>query len=1112
MTSIPKLIAGFISMASSEGIAAAATRGLSFYLETLNINPVILGLSALIAAVGIGVVAYNHFNVSLEEHKKALDDAKSEYSSTTSEIESLNDQLKTTQDRLSELSGKGSLTVTEQGEYDKLVKTNDELERQIQLKDAIAKNAQKQVEQEAISTLNSNGYYDSKFGRTTYGNEDFWGSVGSKVDAITAAKNYGNVIETLDQQISDLNQKYADGKISEEAYLKQSKTLDSDRTTAMGSYGNVIQDIQSEIESLNGDTTEEKNIISSANDVIDKYTSLTRTAADATSGFGEALSDASDAAGALQEKSTLDILDSLKDKYEILKQAQEDVNDTGYVSASTLDTLLSKYPELSGYLVETSDGYKLTKNSLDNFVASQRQEYQLSFNNAQSAAQSIVNAEALKKNGFDTTTMSIKQQLLAMEQLYGAQMLQKRQSLAESLRAQNPNISSQDLASNLYASDQDYLKLIDKARTAASNIDIAQGNLAKFKSALGTVERSAADKSSKKNETELYVADIDKLAGAEQRLKNIQDELSSQNIFDGLASNYAENIANIQKEISLYKQEQIAIADLNAERTKQIRQNISKLESQGFSVAYNASANRLAITNMEHINEIVGKTTDETNELRKAAEELIDTTQTLNDDNIQGTQDWYSALKSIKDEYSDLQSTISDTVEKAFDKVSDLLNDEKEAYETQKSNLESVASTVTSYINDYIDSLQDQNDELEKQISLQEKLEALDKAKTQRNKRIYVEGVGFTWQADASEVSSAQEEYDSALREYDLDERIQELQDYAQAWEDATDAYQNAIDQNLANTILGTNWRSDALNMDYDSVYGFQRQYGDVLSELDEDVYGSVAYQIKNLEGLQKEWGDSVDEANSTGTDYQSVLDLISTYESGSYSTRLSALSDFVSSAISQYQALANAATASANATTTVKSTVTSSGGSGSGHSGGISVDDILNGVGGLGFKDGYNPYSGDSDSGGSSSSGSSSSGSSSSGSSGGDGFGGYGDPSDYVTNWDDIKGYSNGGVVGETGIAMLHGDEGHEVIFNAESADKLWNWVQNTDLLSQSAANMLVSSNLSTGNSMAPNSNQSQSFSIGKIYVSGVNNVDELVSAIKTEFPAKMMQSFYKR
>lgn len=854
----------------------------------------------------------------------------------------------------------------------------------------------------------------------------------------------------------------------------------------------------------NLDLTEEKygdflKALVSSGFIADTSSESLKKVADAISGIGESSASSSDVTK-VAIKSYSDLISELSGKFDVITSAQDELSQSGVLSYSTVQKLLEAYPNFQSQLTLTKNGFVTTKSALDDLISAQIEEYKISNDNAVSAANELINSETAKQIGYKSTTASIYDQISAMQKLAAAQLamagsdfVQKRLSEGDTLSEISRNQNYQDMVTS---ANQAYMKIsgvYDNLFNSKSNLDNAKDLASSIK---------AGNTTKSKSSTDIYVADINKLADAEQKLKNVQNELSQQQIFRDLSDSYSESIASIQKEISLYKQEQIAIKELNAERTKQIQENVSNLQAQGFSVAYNASSNRLAITNMEHINQIVGKTTEETNNLRKAAESLIDTTQTLNDDNIKGTQDWYSSLKSIKSEYEELQSVVSNTVEKAFSKVSDLLNDEKEAYEKQKSNLESVANTVTSYINDYISGLQEQNDELEKQISLQEKLEALDKAKTQRNKRVFRAGVGFQWEADESAVNSAQEDYDSAKREYDLDTRIKELQDYADAWKNAVDAYQNAIDQNLTNTILGTNWRSDALNMDYDSVYGFQRQYSDVLGELDEDVYGSVAYQIKNLDLLKKRWDDSVDEANSTGTDYQSVLDLISTYESGSYSTRLTALSDFVSSAISQYQALANAAAASANMTATAVKTVGSSGG-GSGHSGGITVGDILNGVGGLGFKDGYDPYGGDNDSGGSSSS---------SGSSGGDGFGGYGDPSDYVTNWDDIKGYSNGGVADYTGVAMLHGAQGAEMILNNTDVSKLYDYIHSGDVLAQSAANMLVSSNLSVLSSATPNSGQSQSFTMGDIKVYGVNDVDGLVNAIKTEFPSKMMQSFYKK
>ena len=45
--------------------------------------------------------------------------------------------------------------------------------------------------------------------------------------------------------------------------------------------------------------------------------------------------------------------------YELLAEAQEQQNETGYLELDTVVKLLEEYPQLSGYLVEASNGYLL---------------------------------------------------------------------------------------------------------------------------------------------------------------------------------------------------------------------------------------------------------------------------------------------------------------------------------------------------------------------------------------------------------------------------------------------------------------------------------------------------------------------------------------------------------------------------------------------------------------------------------------------------------------------------------------------------------------------------------------------------------------------------------
>ena len=93
------------------------------------------GISFLISAVGGALVsAFDNWRHRVENAKKAIKDSIDVYETSKGEIESLNKELETTQTRMDELLAKDSLTIVEQDELETLKKTNDELERQIDLK------------------------------------------------------------------------------------------------------------------------------------------------------------------------------------------------------------------------------------------------------------------------------------------------------------------------------------------------------------------------------------------------------------------------------------------------------------------------------------------------------------------------------------------------------------------------------------------------------------------------------------------------------------------------------------------------------------------------------------------------------------------------------------------------------------------------------------------------------------------------------------------------------------------------------------------------------------------------------------------------------------------
>lgn len=142
-----------------------------------------------------------------------------------------------------------------------------------------------------------------------------------------------------------------------------------------------------------------------------EYNALT-SAADGLSGSTAGLTQ--------RTVSLTEAVSGIRGGYELLRQAQDEVNDSGSISIDTLDQLLAQYPELGDYLVETENGYRLTNGALQDYIATQRAEYQLACDNAAAAAQDIVDAEVDKRGAIVDTTQSIKNQIKALIGFYGA--------------------------------------------------------------------------------------------------------------------------------------------------------------------------------------------------------------------------------------------------------------------------------------------------------------------------------------------------------------------------------------------------------------------------------------------------------------------------------------------------------------------------------------------------------------------------------------------------------------------------------------------------------------------------------------------------------------------
>lgn len=151
------------------------------------------------------------------------------------------------------------------------------------------------------------------------------------------------------------------------------------------------------------------------------------------------------------------------------------------------------------------------------------------------------------------------------------------------------------------------------------------------------------------SDTEEYIVELDKLKKAMQALADVQQEIEKNDTELDAAETSQEKYDLLGKKIELYDKERVALHNLADARRAVIKTNVEELRSKGFQVDYDPENHKLEIKNEEHINELKGKDIEATNELRKEMEELISTTEDLNDANKDTSQSWWENYYEQKD-------------------------------------------------------------------------------------------------------------------------------------------------------------------------------------------------------------------------------------------------------------------------------------------------------------------------------------------------------------------------------------------------------------------------------------------------------------------------------
>lgn len=196
--------------------------------------------------------------------------------------------------------------------------------------------------------------------------------------------------------------------------------------------------------------------------------------------------------------------------------------------------------------------------------------------------------------------------------------------------------------------------------------------------------------------------------------------------------------------------------------------------------------------------------------------------------------------KKSLENYSKTLKAQGDAVIKVLDKRKDALEKDKKerdkAWGKQKEQLEEekklqdeVYDKQKEALQDKKKALQDANDEEDRAIKLAQLQDALEKARTQRTKRVYEHDTGFEWKVDDSAVSDAQNNLDDQQRTWKREDAIDAVEKEIEAIEKLKDAYDDEVEAAIDAIEKQKDAYDDSIDAQIDKIEEMKDKYQEVL-------------------------------------------------------------------------------------------------------------------------------------------------------------------------------------------------------------------------------------------------------------------------------------------
>ena len=545
------------------------------------------------------------------------------------------------------------------------------------------------------------------------------------------------------------------------------------------------------------------------------------------------------------------VIDNLQGALETASNALAEYNENGYLTIDTFQSLMGVSAQYLAALVNEKGQLEINQTTLGNLVDTLKMAKIAEL--AEAAAAEIA---ALQHTETANTAKSAQSAVDAAGDAF------TRAGNKAAKASTGIALFNAELAKATGGSLGDFSgsekAIIDKYRKLASEISTLEVNTTKA----GNAAKSAGRKG----------------AGAAKSANDAAKDLNK--TLEETKSKYEKVISYITKQ---YDRKTKELEKAKDAATKPLEAEIKALEEEKDSV-------------LDGIEEEINAIEKERDGIVKGIEKEIKALEKERDTIVDGVEDKIDALEDERDKFTDaIQSKIDilederdaflngidakiDALEEEKDKILDNIEAETTALKEQKEERQ-------KYWDEQIDALKKANNERKDALELQEKLDALERAKNTKVK-IYKEGQGFVYDVDQTKVAEAQKALDEYLSQ--------------KAYEDELERLTNLKEAELTNYSD----RIDALNKFKDETQKAYETQIKNLKKYREDTSNTYKQQIEDLkeykDGLKKSYDEQIenlkDYKDNLKKNYDTQIEDLKEYKDGlkeSYDAQLDDLNEY---------------------------------------------------------------------------------------------------------------------------------------------------------------------------------------------------------------------------